>query len=97
MNNEITESLLREIHHEYLSQRSRIILPKKQLGSRESETRFRASRLYGCPIADQYARMGMSVTHPHSYSLLQRFEQGNRVGEVWQEAVLWAAQQDKYS
>lgn len=87
---EINEQFLRDIHWEYLKQRERIALPRKQIGDRHLEGRFRASRLYGCSIADHYARTGQFHTHPHSYSLLQRFEQGNRVAEVWQEAVLWS-------
>jgi len=86
---ELTEQLLRTVHSDYLSQKERIVLPARQIGNREQETRFRASRLYGCSVADHYARTGKEHTHPHSYSLLQRFEQGNRVAQVWQEALMW--------
>lgn len=95
--NDITEELLTQIHHRYLAQRERILLPKKQIGGRENETRLRASRLYGCSIADYYARSGKEHTHPHTYSLLQRFEQGNRVAESWQEALVWASSLPEYS
>lgn len=91
MKQEINEHLLREVHERYLMQRERIRLSHKQIGDRLGEGRFRASRLYGCPIADHYAREGKPVTHPHRYSLLQRFEQGNRVADAWQEAFVWAS------
>jgi hypothetical protein len=93
---DINETLLREVHEKYLRQRERIYLPPRQIGDRSSENRFRASRLYGCSIADHYSRTGMRHTHPHSYSLLQRFEQGNRVAEAWQEAFVWARRQPEY-
>lgn len=97
MEHEINEALLRRVHEQYLRQRQRISLPRTQIGDRTHETRFRASRLYGCPTADYYARTGMPHTHPHTYSLLQRFEQGNRVADAWQEALVWAASLPEYA
>lgn len=94
MENIIDETFLRSVHERYMRQRERIHLPQKQIGDRKQETRFRASRLYGCSTADYYARTGIPHTHPHSYSLLQRFEQGNRVAEIWQEAFVWASKED---
>lgn len=96
MTQEINEEFLRFCHEKYLRQRERIDLPRMQIGDRQGERRFRASRLHGCSVADHYARTNMPHTHPHPYSLLQRFEQGNRVAEVWQEALVWTSRQSGY-
>lgn len=86
----ITTQELIQAHHDYLKSGQRYNLPSRPFRKKDE---LRVSDLSRCPIQWSMRKLGIPMTHPETeteHGKLHMFEQGRRVAEIWQEALMWS-------